>query len=173
MGKSRYYHYFVEGADEEKIINILKTGMRLIQPGKVQIFNVVEQKFTKPRFMSIKDGTTVVLIFDTDTGKVSTLLDNIAFLNKIKSIVEILCITQVRNLEDELMRSCNITQIRELTGSKTNSEFKHDLLKTNNFAGRLLKLDFDFDKFWITNDKNEYKEIENRAYVIKLKVKSK
>ena len=92
MGNRKYYHYFVEGANEEKILNVLKTDLRLIQPGKVQIFNVVEQEFTKPRFMSIKNGTVVVLVFDTDTGKISTLLSNIKFLKKIHSIVEVICI---------------------------------------------------------------------------------
>lgn len=173
MGKSRYYHYFVEGPDEEKILNILKTELQLIRPGKVQVFNVVEQKFTKPRFMSIKDGTTVVLVFDTDTGKISTLLDNIIFLKRIKSITEILCVTQVRNLEDELKRSCNITQIKELTGSRTNDEFKHDLLKANNFSRKLLKAGFDFEKFWVSSDTNEYKEIKNSACKIKLKARKK
>lgn len=169
MGKGKYYHYFVEGPTEEKIINSLKTDLQLIRPGKVQTFNVVEQKFTKPRVMSIKEGTTVVLVFDTDTGKVSTLLDNIEFLGKIGAIVEVLCITQVRNLEDELMRSCDIKQIKELTGSKTNSEFKRDLLKINNLSRRLLQFGFAFEEFWIQNDTNEYKEIENKSYKIKLK----
>jgi hypothetical protein len=173
MGKSNYYHYFVEGSTEEKIINLLKTDMQLIRPGKVQVFNVVEQKFTKPRFMSIKNGTTVVLVFDTDTGKISTLLDNIKFLGKIGAIVEVLCITQVRNLEDELMRSCSINQIKELTGSKTNADFKRDLLKSSNLSRILLKFGFDFEKFWTQNDTNEYKEIENKSYKIKLKYHKK
>ena len=33
MGK--YYQYYVEGQDEEKIIQVLKTELRLIEPGKV------------------------------------------------------------------------------------------------------------------------------------------
>lgn len=49
MGK--YYHYFVEGQDEEKLINVLKTDMRCIVSGKVQKFNIVQEKLTKPRLM--------------------------------------------------------------------------------------------------------------------------
>jgi len=30
MGKKGYYQYYVEGADEEKIISVLKTDMGLI-----------------------------------------------------------------------------------------------------------------------------------------------
>lgn len=173
MGKSKYYHYFVEGADEEKIVNLLKTDMQLIQPGKVHVFNAIEQKFTRPRFMSMKAGTTVVLVFDTDTQKISTLLDNIKFLKTIKSIVDVLCITQVQNLEDELKRSCNITHIKELTGSSSNSDFKRDLLKASNLDDKLTKFGFNFDKFWVTNDTRTFKEIRNEAYKIKLKEKKK
>ena len=82
MGQGKYYHYFVEGEDEEKLIQVLKTDLRLIVPGKVQKFNVVEQKLTRLRLMSLKEGTTVILVFDTDTGKVDILKENIEFLKK-------------------------------------------------------------------------------------------
>lgn len=171
MAQNRYYHYFVEGNNEEKMVKILKTDMQLIMPGKVQIFNVVEQGLTKPRIATLKSGTTVVLVFDTDTGNLSTLMKNIAFLNKEKTIKEVLCITQVKNLEDELMRSCNIKQIKELTGSRTNREFKHDMLNDSDltFCKKLNKHNFDFDRFWSINDDEEYINIPNDAIKIKLR----
>ena len=170
MAQNRYYHYFVEGNNEEKIVKILKTDMQLIMPGKVQVFNVVEQRLSKPRIATLKPGTIVVLVFDTDTGNLSTLMKNIAFLNEEKTIKEVLCITQVKNLEDELIRSCDIKQIRELTGSKTNTEFKHDMLNDSNltFCKKLTKYNFDFDKFWSMNDEEEYRDIPNDAIKIKL-----
>ena len=64
MGK--YYQYYVEGQDEEKIIQVLKTELRLIEPGKVEKFNVVSEKFTELRIMQLKMGTVAVLVFDTD-----------------------------------------------------------------------------------------------------------
>lgn len=106
MGK--YYHYFVEGQDEEKLINVLKTDMRCIVSGKVQKFNIVQEKLTKPRLMQLKQGTTVVLVFDTDCGNVQILQENIKLLNKSGMVNKVLCITQVRNLEDEFLRSCDI-----------------------------------------------------------------
>lgn len=51
MRKSRYYHYFVEGEDEEKLLKVLKTDLQLIAPGKVQRFNVIQEKLTKLRLM--------------------------------------------------------------------------------------------------------------------------
>lgn len=168
MGENRYYHYFVEGENEEKIVRILKTDMRLIAPGKVEIFNVVERKLTKLRLMSLKKNTTVVLVFDTDTNQTATLWENIDFLNKDSSVKEVLCITQVQNLEDELKRSCNITHIKELTGSRTDSEFKHDMLKDSQFAKKLKIHKFDFEKFWNTAAKNNFSGIQNDAEKIKI-----
>ena len=80
MGK--YYQYYVEGQDEEKIIQVLKTELQLIAPGKVEKFNVVSEKFTELRIMPLKMGTIVVLVFDTDAGNIDTLKENIKFLNK-------------------------------------------------------------------------------------------
>jgi hypothetical protein len=35
MGRNNIYYYFVEGEDEEKLIQVLKTDLRCIVPGKV------------------------------------------------------------------------------------------------------------------------------------------
>ena len=166
MGK--YYQYYVEGQDEEKIIQVLKTELWLIEPGKVEKFNVVSEKFTELRIMQLKMGTVVVLVFDTDAGNIDTLKENIKFLNKQKTIKKVLCITQVKNLEDELKRSCNIKEIKELTGSKSNSDFKHDMRKEKQFGNKMTKKGFDMKKFWIKTDNHIYKEIPNQAAEIKL-----
>ena len=47
MAGCKYYHYFVEGEDEEKVLEVLKSQMRLIVPGKIERFNVVEKKHCK------------------------------------------------------------------------------------------------------------------------------
>ena len=167
MGK--YYHYFVEGQDEEKLINVLKTDMRCIVSGKVQKFNIVQEKLTKPRLMQLKQGTTVILVFDTDCGNVQILQDNIKLLNKSGMVNKVLCITQVKTLEDEFLRSCDIKRIRELTGSKSDKDFKRDLIKDNNFAQKLKVHKFDFSKFWNSTDKDIYSKITNDAREIKLK----
>ena len=66
------YHYYVEGDDEKKVIDTLKTSMQLIISGKVDVFNVIERKFTRNQIMRLKQGTIVVLVFDTDTNQVDT-----------------------------------------------------------------------------------------------------
>lgn len=167
MRKDEYYLYFVEGEDERKLVNTLKSDFEVIRPGKVQVFNVTQNKLTKLRISSLKRGTKVVLVFDTDAGNFTTLKDNIGFLENQSMISEVICITQVRNLEDELMRSCSIKQIKDLLGSKSNKEFKHDLIKEKNLEAKLRKAQFNFNLFWSMCDKENYREITNTAYKIK------
>lgn len=168
MRKSKYYHYYVEGQDEEKILSVLKTEMRLIIPGKIERFNVVEREFTKSRIMLLKKGTVVILVFDTDTGNANILKKNIELLKKQSMISDVLCITQVKNLEDELKRSCGLKQIKELTGSRSNHDFKRDLLKDNSLKRKLEEKHFEVHKFWSCSDDGAYKEINNDADKIKL-----
>lgn len=167
MSRTQYCQYFVEGEDEKKLVNTLKSDLGLILPGKVQVFNVTQEKLTKLRLGNLKTGTKVVLIFDTDAGNISTFKANIAFLNKTSTVSEVIFIPQVQNLEDELIKSCKIKQIKDLLGSKSNKEFKHDLLKATNLAQKLTEHQFDINAFWYTCDKGTYKEIENMGYKIK------
>ena len=43
--KNSIVQYFVEGEDDKKMIDTLKTQMGLIKPGKVQVLNVVFFRF--------------------------------------------------------------------------------------------------------------------------------
>ena len=166
--KREQYHYFVEGEDDRKVVNTLKTDLQWINPGKVQVFNVIEEELTSLITRTLKPGTIVVLVFDTDTGKKNTLLKNIRFLQKDSNVKQVLCIMQVKNLEDEFLRSCAISQIKELTGSKSNSDYKRDLLRQSNLADKLKKHQFQFEKFWNSSDK-VYESICNDSAQIKIK----
>ena len=166
--KREQYHYFVEGEDDRKVVNTLKTDLQWIKPGKVQVFNVIEEELTSLITRTLKPGTIVVLVFDTDTGKKNTLLKNIRFLQKDSNVKQVLCIMQVKNLEDEFLRSCAISQIKELTGSKSNSDYKRDLLRQSNLADKLKKHQFQFEKFWNSSDK-VYESIFNDSAQIKIK----
>lgn len=166
--KREQYHYFVEGEDDRKVVNTLKTDLQWIKPGKVQVFNVIEEELTSLITRTLKPGTIVVLVFDTDTGKKNTLLKNSRFLQKDSNVKQVLCIMQVKNLEDEFLRSCAISQIKELTGSKSNSDYKRDLLRQSNLADKLKKHQFQFEKFWNSSDK-VYESICNDSAQIKIK----
>ena len=43
------YHFFVEGEGERAIINTLKTDFQCIQAGKVDVFNVIQNKLNNLR----------------------------------------------------------------------------------------------------------------------------
>jgi len=168
MGKKGYYQYYVEGADEEKIISVLKTDMGLIIPGKVQRVNVAQEVLTNLRLMQLKKDTTIILIFDTDAGNISILNKNIEILKHCYLVKKVICIPQVNNLEDELLRSCDIRQIKELTNSKSNRDYKHDLIMEKNLKEKLLQSQFDLKKFWSENPGNQYSSIKNGAEEIKI-----
>jgi hypothetical protein len=163
----RYIQYFVEGEDEEKVLAVLKTEMQLIVPGKVNKLNVVQDKISKARLMNLRPETSVVLVFDTDTSSANVLKENIAILKKTASVQSILCVTQVMNLEDELIRSCDIRNIRELTGSRTDSEYKRYLIKAGNLAALFKKHGFDIKKFWIREATGIFSEFKNDSSLIK------
>ena len=66
--KNERFQYYVEGPDDKKVVDTLKTKMGLIKPGKVDVLNVVTEKITEMRLRTLSPGTTVVLVFDTDAG---------------------------------------------------------------------------------------------------------
>lgn len=164
---NNYFHYYVEGKTDEKMVSILKSEYQFIIPGKVETFNIIEKELTRNRTMLLKKGTIVVLVFDTDTQNNIILDKNIKFLQKQSNISKIYCITQVRNLEEELIRSCSIREIKELTESKSNTEFKKDMLKQNNFKDKLDSKKFDMNKFWSSSAPPPFSHIRNEAFSIK------
>ena len=168
MAQCKYYHYYAEGETDVKMISTLKTEYQYVQPGKVDHFNVIQKELTANRTMGLKKGTTVVLVFDTDKiDNTSILNKNIEFLKKQKNIDKVICITQILNLEDELIRSCNITTIKELTGSKSNRDFKTDMIRQSNFKKKLEDKNFDFKKFWNCSANNVFSYIKNDADLIR------
>lgn len=166
--KSKYVQYYVEGEDEEKLIKILKADLGLIRSGKVQKLNVVECDFTNARLMTIRPGTMIVLVFDTDTGHIEILSKNMDRLRKCPAVSEIVTIPQVPNLEQELIRSCDIKKVEELLGSKSKKDFKADLIRVKNLADKLRGHQFDITRFWCTQPLFPYHNIANQADRIKV-----
>lgn len=166
MGK-RIYQYFVEGEDEKSLINVLKSDLGCIESGKVDVFNAVQNAFSPARLRTLKSDTILVLIYDTDTDSIEMLMKNVSFLRGQKSIKEVLCIPQVENLEDALVDASNVTKAKEITHSKTNKDFKRDLIRCSNLATRLKQCQFDKDKLWTKVPRNDFKMFGNDAEKIK------
>lgn len=166
--KVKYIQYFVEGEDEEKVIDALKTGLCAIRPGKTQKINVVQNKIKNARLVALRPYTMAVLVFDTDTGNVDILNENIAILKSCSAVSKIVTIPQVPNLEGELVRSCDIKSPEELLRSKSRNSFKSDLIRASNLASTLRNHQFDIEKFWSEAPASPFQNIENQANEVKL-----
>ena len=166
--KSKYVLYYVEGDDEKKLLDVLKTDLRLIKPGKIQKLNVTTQEITAARLRTLSRDTMVVLVFDTDAGNVEILMSNIRTLESCKAVSDVVIIPQVPNLEGELVRSCDIRNIKELLNSKTNGEFKSDIMSVSNLAKKLQDHKFDIQVFWSGIPTGAYQNIDNQAAKVKM-----
>lgn len=117
--------------------------------------------------MTIKPKTYVILVFDTDVDKVDILEDNIRMFEKCPSVIEVLTIPQVKNLEDELVRACDIKNATELFGGNSLKDFKADFIKEKNLMKKLEAKGFDICKLWQRNPKALFGNITNDAGRIK------
>lgn len=141
--------YFVEGKCEEKLLEALKLRPSKMKPGKVKVYNVLQNSLQKSILMTIRPKTTVALVFDTDIDETDILKENIRSLKKYCRNIKIVYLPQVRNFEDELERCCNLKSITDLTCSKSRKDFKKDFcrmkeqdcrnaLERHNFNHRLM-----------------------------------
>lgn len=169
MNKNAIVQYYVEGEDEKKLIEVLKAN-KLVCAGKIQIFNPICEKLTKARLMTIKPGTNVVMIFDTDVGDTAILQENIGMMNGCSNVSKVHTVTQVKNLEDELLRCCKIRKITDLFGSDGVKKFKSDFIKEKNLMNKLNEKGFDIQKLWIKEPDGKFKTILNMADEVKMHI---
>ena len=57
------------------LLNTLKLDLRCIESGKIDKCNVIQSRFTTARMRTLKTGTTVVLVYDTDVEMNTKILD--------------------------------------------------------------------------------------------------
>ncbi|SES43134.1 hypothetical protein SAMN04487884_1521 [Butyrivibrio fibrisolvens] len=167
MKRGAIIQYYVEGEDEKKLVEVLKTN-GLILPGKVQVFNPVCERVSKARLITLKQGTNIVLIFDTDVDQEEILKENIKLFKACSSISSVYTIPQNRNLEDELVRACSIKDAREIFGSKSISDFKTSFIREKNLLKKLTDKQFDFNKFWVMKTTGKFRGISNDSGEIKI-----
>lgn len=146
--KDRKTIYFVEGQCEEVIVRSLIQDFHLLPPGRIKVLNISQRRFPQSLMFSLIPGTCVVFIFDTDTGTPHTVRENIVAIERMTTDVEVIVIPQCRNLEDELIYSCSLKEIRQITGSRSNKNFKHDLIHAINVHRLLESCGFNFAKLW-------------------------
>ena len=172
MNKNQRFVYLVEGECEEKLLRVFRERGGMITDGKVMVFNAANRKLVPARINNFPRDTIWILIFDTDRGSTDILRGNISLLKK-SGAREVWCIPQVTNLEDELKRATDVKEIKELTGSKSNADYKRDFINDKSLLKHLSAHRFDFDKFWETKDDGRFSSIGNDSGKIKLKRKKK
>ena len=69
--------YFVEGQCEQKIVEALKEEPQRLRSGKIKLLNPITQEIPSSVLLTIKKGSVVVLVFDTDIPVTEQLKNNI------------------------------------------------------------------------------------------------
>lgn len=160
--------YFCEGACDEVFIKALKEEPKLIAPGKTKVFNVITNLIPKSVLLSIKTGTTVVFVFDTDVELTDKLKKNIEYIGKYCGKSKLVFLPQVKNLEDELVRCSDVAKVTELTQSKSISNFKTDFCRISNARAVLTEHQIDVLKLWSTNPPEVFAFVPRNSEIIKL-----
>ena len=161
--KGRNIVYFVEGETEKKLIEVLKLELKSIYPGKVRKCNVVQERLRASEFIQYGREISVALVFDTDTTSTGVIDANLQSIKGLPNCCEVVCVPQVRNLEDELKYCCGLKDIRELTESRSFSDFKRDFLRMKNIGDVLMRVGFDIMRIWSRRASGVFVYVENRA----------
>ena len=161
--------YYVEGFCEQQLIAALKEAPARIIPGKIRVFNVVQNLIPKSQIISIQPGTLVVLVFDTDVPQTANLKKNIELLNRYCGKIQIIYLPQVMSLEDELERCTDIKSVSELTHSNSIRNFKTDFcrLKAKDCRSMLERDKLDCKRLWTTKVPEEYHFVKSNSYQVK------
>ena len=168
MSRAVRYQRFVEGKTEKRLIEELKRVGKMIRSGNVNVINVMQKKLPNHVLTNLVENTIVILVFDTDIKTTEILTENITRLKKCRGVKDIWCVMQVENLEDELIRSTDVHEIRELIGCKSNTDFKREMLREKRLMEKLKAHHFSLEKMWSIDPDNIFKQYENQGYKIKL-----
>ncbi|MBR0463944.1 MAG: hypothetical protein IJJ23_06120 [Clostridia bacterium] len=162
--------FFAEGDCEAQLLSALKLYPGWILPGKVRVFNVVQDLIPKSQLLTLQDGMTVVFLFDTDTEQTERLLQNIQRVRKYCR-VRLLTVAQVLNLEDELVRCTDVREARELTQSKSPRNFKSDFcrMRPEDCLAMLSRHHLELQKLWVKEPPAAYEFIRQDGKAVKQK----
>lgn len=166
---NRKCYYFTEGQCEEKLIKALKLKPALLKPGKVKLFNVVQNVLPVSILMSIESGSAAVLVFDTDKAETDHLKQNIKLLKNRCAGVEVLTILQVLNFEDEIERATDVNHAEDLTRSRTVDDFKSDVnkMKEIDFRRALERHKLSMNNLWAKEPPETFYFVAQNSWKVK------
>ena len=163
--------YYVEGPCEQQLISALKEHPAKLIPGKIKVFNVVQNLIPKSQMLTIQSGTTVALAFDTDVPQTEILRKNVELLKRYCCRLRIVFMPQVLNLEDELTRCTDVKAVVDLTRSNGIKNFKTDFcrLKVKDCRAMLERHKLESEQLWMTKVPDEFSFVENNSGQIKMR----
>ena len=156
--------------DQKNMVDLLKE-QRMIVAGKSEVFNPVQDLFNLMHVRMLPPNSIIIFVFDTDKPETDTLIRNLKFLRSRPSVHDVICIPQVRNFEDEIIRSTDIHHLRDFFHCDRDSEFKQRFLEERRLISKLSTHQFDPGKFWSSSPDRAFldKGIVNDAAVIKVR----
>lgn len=164
--------YFCEGPCEEALIKALQKEPALVAAGRPRPFNVIQNIIPNSILLQIKQGTTVVFVFDTDKEITDKLQKSIELVKKHCPQSKIVFLIQVKNLEDELVRCTDVKKVTDLTQSQSVSNFKTAFCRIKELRELLERHQIDVGKLWTTNPPDVFAFVPQNSELIKLQVKN-
>ena len=154
--------YYVEGECERQLINALKMSPEVLMPGKVKVYNVIQNLIPKSQLLSIQPRTTVALVYDTDVKDRKNLDKNVELIKKYTWNVIVINMMQVLDFEDEIEKSTDVKTAKDLTKSKSVSNFKTDFckMKAEECRNLLERHNFDINEIWASDPPAAFKDLE-------------
>ena len=159
---------FVEGQCETKLIEALKEEPQRLRPGKIKVWNLIKNEIPSSILLTIKEGTVVVLVFDTDVLQTDKLKKNIQNLKTHCKKINIVYLVQVLNLEDELVRCTDVSKVQDLTNSNSKREFKRDFCAMTNCRQLLERHHLDVEKLWNSRYPAAFEFLLNNCSEVKI-----
>lgn len=169
--KTNRYLYLVEGETEKRLIDYLKTVNRSIQPGKVKILNLFQEKIPSALLATIIPNTVVIVVFDTDLKhpNISLFEGNLKKLRKIGNVVSVLFVPQIQNMEDEIVYSTVIQRIEDFFPTEDARRFKKRFIEASDqsLKTKFSLHNFDVRLLWSRQPNGNFQKYTNNAKKIK------
>lgn len=163
--------YFVEGPCEKALIkSFMFTKRKHFRPGKVEVFNFINERLSKQKARSINERMSVAIVFDTDVAKTDLLDENIKVLKTVSQLDDerIFLVPSIKTFEDEIMYSCiKLKTIHDLFKTKSISEFKKKFINHSDLVSKLEEVGFDFNLIWSRDAKPPFSKYKNSSKKIK------
>lgn len=169
MRTIEHYIYLCEGQIEKKLLEIFIKEFHILIPGKLEVFNVIQDRLKTSYLAAHSKYTHFVLVFDTDTNNSTILQENLRFLQNHFSQDKIIVVPQVRNIEDELVYCCDVKHVWDLAKYHTLKDFKDNVTTDNTLGKKLIKYKFNSKLLWSRTPKDKFSFCRNDSYKIKIK----